>query len=94
MNYRRVDLDIIPTLHFSKKDVLTSREDKKEREHQLINATAFTMSEHEEVGLIARLETGEDVELVSNLIDFYEGEHVELRGGFSVPLRSILKVEL
>ena len=93
MNYRRINLDVIPSLHFSKLDVLLSLEDKRERQHQLISATALTMLDHEEVGLVVKLDNGENVEVVSNLIDL-EGDFVELKGGFTIPLRAILKVEM
>ena len=93
MNYRRINLDIIPSLHFSKLDVLLSLEDKRERQHQLISATALTMLDHEEIGLVVKLDNGENVEVVSNLIDL-EGDYVELKGGYTIPLRAILKVAM
>ncbi len=93
MNYRRINLDIIPSLHFGKLDVLLSLEDKRERQHQLISATALTMLDHEEIGLVVKLDNGENVEVVSNLIDL-EGDYVELKGGYTIPLRAILKVAM
>jgi len=93
MNYRRITLDTIPSLHFSKTDVLTAMHDRKEREHLLVNATAYTIAEHEDVELVVQLDSGENIEVVSNLIE-YEGDHVELRGGYTIPLRAILKVAM
>ncbi len=92
MNYRRVELDILPYLRFVKSDTLSNIE-KREREHQLISATALTCLDHEDVGLIMKLENGEEVEVISNRID-YEGDFVELKGGYIVPLRAIVKVEI
>lgn len=92
MNYRRVELDILPYLRFIKSDTLSSIE-KREREHQLISATALTCLDHEDVGLIVKLENGEEVELVCNRID-YEGDFVELKGGYIIPLHAIVKVEI
>lgn len=93
MNYRRINLDTIPSLHFSKSEVLLSLDDKRERQHQLVSATAFTMLDHEEVGLVVKLDDGEIVEVVSNLIDL-EGDYVELKGGYLIPLRAIVKVDM
>lgn len=92
MNYRRVNLDTIPSLHFTKTDAL-SPDEKRERQHQLVSATALTMFDHEEVGLVIKLADGESIEVVSNLID-YEGDFVELKGGYIIPLRAIVKVEM
>ena len=92
MDYRRINLDIIPSLHFTKTDTL-SPEEKRERQRQLISATALTTFDHEEIGLVVKLADGENVEVVSNLID-YEGDFVELKGGYIIPLRAIVKVEI
>lgn len=93
MNYRKINPDSIPFLHFAKSDVLPSPEDKRERQHQLASATALTMLDHEEIGLVVKLDDGENVEVVSSLIDL-EGDYVELKGGYTIPLRAILKVEM
>ncbi len=92
MNCRRISLEIIPSLHFTKFDMLLPDE-RREREHQLVSATALTMSDHEEVRLVLQLADGENVEVVSNLID-YEGDFVELKGGYTIPIRAIVKVEM
>lgn len=93
MNYRRISAEAIPSLHFAKSDVLDSPEEKREREHQLVSATAITMIDHEEVGLVVRLENGETVVVVSSHIE-YEREFVEIKGGYIIPLRAIVKVEI
>lgn len=93
MDYRRIDAKIIPSLHFAKSDVLVSPDDKREREHQLVSATAITSMDHEEVGLVVQLEDGEIIEIVSDHIEF-EREFVELKGGYMIPLRAIVKVEI
>jgi hypothetical protein len=93
MNYRRVHLDLVPALRFAKSDVLGSLEAKRERQHRLMTATALTNLDNEDVGLVVRLEDGESVELMSNLIDL-EGDFVELKGGLIIPLRAIEKVEM
>ena len=90
MNYRKINLELVPFLRFTKSDALFLPSEKRERDHQLVSATALTMSDHEEVGLVVRLADGENVEVVSNHID-YEGEFVELKGGHVIPIRAIVR---
>ena len=93
MNYRRVEADILPRLIFTKIDALDKIDEKREREHQLFSAMALTSTEHEEVGLIVMLMNGEKIEVMSSHIE-YGGEHVELKGGYMIPLKAIVKVEI
>jgi len=93
MNYRRISPENIPSLHFPKFDVITTPADKEERVHGLRSATALTTSDHEEVGLVVQLDTGEIVEVISNMID-YEGDFVEIKGGYIIPLKAIMRVEI
>lgn len=79
--------------HFAHDDVLTLQEDRSEREHALRSATAYTMDSHDEVGLIVKLANGETVEVLSNMVEL-EGDFVELKGGYSIPVKAILKVEM
>ena len=59
----------------------------------LNSAQAVTNLEHEEVGLIVRLDTGEEVEVLSDLIDVGT-VHVEVKGGHLIPIAAILRVEI
>jgi hypothetical protein len=93
MNLRRIELEVIPYLRFTKSDVLSEKDERKEREHQLASATALTKSDHEEIGIVVKLENGDTVEVVSNLIEL-GGDYVELHGGFIIPLRSIVRITL
>lgn len=54
---------------------------------------AFTNTEHDEVGLIIELANGEQVEYVSDMIDLEESL-VEVKGGYAIPIKSIVKVEI
>ncbi len=89
--HRKVPLSEIDQLNFLEEDVLDTAEERTTRRHQLESAMALTHVEHEEVSLIVKLATGEEVELTSNLIDLGQ-KFVDLREGKSIPLRAILRV--
>lgn len=84
------DLSQLPV---AKTEVLKNPEEIAERSHALRTAMALTNSEHEDVGLVVQLENGETVAVVSNLVD-WEDQLVELRGGVTIPLHAIVRVEL
>ena len=91
MNARKLTLEQMEHLHFASHDVLTSREDKLEREHKLRTAMALTNSDHEPIRLIVKLYNGELVEVTSDLID-WEDDYVEVHGGIDIPLKAIVDV--
>ncbi|MCE2935477.1 MAG: hypothetical protein ACK5V5_03330 [Cyclobacteriaceae bacterium] len=93
MNYRRISLDELRKSHFAPHDVLTDHLECRQREHDLRSATAFTNTEHDEVGLVIELANGEQVEYVSDMIDLEESL-VEVKGGYAIPIKSIVKVEI
>jgi len=79
--------------HFTSHDVLSNPEDRKTRKHDLITAMNETNLDHDDIGLIVHLATGERVEVVSNFIEL-SGDFVELKGGCIIPLHAIEKVEI
>jgi len=79
--------------HFSLVDVLSTEEERAARKHALKAATAETYQDHDEIGVIVRLANGKRAEVSSNFIEL-EGNYVELRGGFHVPVRAIERVEI
>jgi hypothetical protein len=79
--------------HFPLLDVLNTEEEKAARKHDLKAATAETYQDHDEIGVIIRLANGRRAEVTSNFIEL-EGNYVELRGGFHIPVRAIEKVEI
>jgi hypothetical protein len=93
MTHRKISLDTISQLQFAHEEVLNEAEDRSERDHALRTAMALSNSDHEEIGLIVKLATGEIVEVVSTMID-YESDLVEVKGGYAIPLRAIMRVEL
>lgn len=91
MNARNLSLDEIRLQKFPQEDVLSTFEERFEREQRLKSAMALTNADHEPISLFVKLADGEVVEVKSNLIDF-EDEFVEVRGGFGIPLRAIVDV--
>ncbi|MCK6617015.1 MAG: hypothetical protein L6Q51_05170 [Cyclobacteriaceae bacterium] len=91
MNARKVSLEEIRSLQFAAEEVLTTFEDKFEREHKLKTAMALTNADHETISLFVKLANGEVVEVVSDLIDLEE-DYVEIHGGYGIPLRAIIEV--
>ena len=91
MNARKITLEEIRIQHFTKEDVLTTFEDRFERTHKLKTAMALTNSDHDAVSLYVKLESGEVVEILSDLIDL-GSDHVEIHGGFDIPLIAIVDV--
>ena len=79
--------------HFSFSDVLHKEEDRSTRKHDLHTAMNETNNDHDDIGLIVHLATGERVEVLSNFIEL-SGEFVELKGGCIIPVHAIEKVEI
>ena len=93
MKYRTISLDELKKCKFPAHDVLASEEERQLRSHDLRSAMAFTNMEHDEVGLIIQLADGEQVEYLSDFIEF-EGHLVELKGGYAIPVKAILKIDI
>lgn len=91
MQAKKVSLEEIRTLHFAAEDVLTTFEERFERQHKLRTAMALTNEDHENISLFVVLASGEVVEVTSDLID-YEDDFVELHGGIGIPLKAIIDV--
>ena len=91
--YRKLKISDIPSVHFAQDDVLTSFEDRYERDHKLRSAMAQSNIDHDSITIIAKLDTGEIVRIKSKMID-YGGSFVEVMGGYDIPLRAILNVEI
>lgn len=88
-----MSLDQIAKEQFSKADVFREGDDRKSRELDLRAATMETFDDHDEIGLIVRLQDGRRVEVKSNMFALHD-HFVELRGGVIIPIRAIEKVEV
>lgn len=83
----------LSTEHFSMHDVLKKEEERQIRKHDLFTAMNETNQDHDDIGLIVHLATGERVEVMSNFIEL-SGDFVELKGGCIIPVKAIEKVEI
>ena len=83
----------ITAQHLPSFDVLPDAEQRVARKHDLISAMNETNLDHDDIGLIIQLATGERVEVLCNFIEM-SGDFVELKGGYVIPLRVIEKVEI
>ncbi len=88
-----VSLDQIAKEHFVKDDVFREEYDRVSRQIDLKAATMESFDHHDEISLIVRLVDGRRVQVKSNLFELHEG-HVELRGGVTIPIRAIEKVQI
>jgi hypothetical protein len=89
----RMTPEEISKQHFAAEDALSSEEEKIARKKALKTAVMETYQDHDDIGIIVRLANGQRAEVFSNFIE-QEGNYVELRGGFDIPLRAIEKVEI
>jgi NACalpha-BTF3-like transcription factor len=74
-------------------DVLSDPEKKEQRKHDLHTAMNETQQDHDDIGLIFQLASGERVQVMCNFIEM-SGDFVELKGGYVLPVRAIEKVEI
>ena len=91
MTVTKMTLEEIRHQHFSREDVLSTFQERKERHHKLESAMALTNGQHEPVWLLIKLADGQLAEIYSNLIDIEE-DYVELHGGLGIPLRAVFDV--
>jgi len=88
---RKITLDELRHQQFPSDDVLTTFNERYNREHKLRSAMALTHGDHEPIWILVALATGETAEVYSNLIDL-EDNYVELHGGLGIPLTAIYDV--
>ena len=91
-NIRQVSPDEIPSSYFSSIDVLSNAEEKSERIRKLLKAVILSNCEHQDVGIILKLNNGEVIETFSSLVD-YADDFVVIKGGFAIPVKAIVDIE-
>jgi hypothetical protein len=79
--------------YFGAQDVLTDVAEKEARKHKLERAMILSNCEHVPISLYLRLPNGETLETESDVIDFAD-DVVLLKGGYYIPLRAILDVDI
>ena len=92
MNVRKIEPEEMKVAHFTKHDVLRDEEERRDRIRKLIKAVVLSHNEHDEVGIVIKLESGEVIETYCNLIDFAD-DYVMITGGTIIPLISVVDVE-
>jgi hypothetical protein len=90
---RTVSSNDIAHFRYPAYDVLPQEEARINRMMDLQSAMTATNIEHENVGIIVQLSDGEEVEIMSGLVDV-EDDVVEVKGAHLIPIRAILRVEV
>lgn len=78
---------------FSEHDVVYTQHDQHVRRKRLMAAMVETNEDHDEIELIVRMANGKRVVVASNFIEV-SGNHVQLHGGYILPIHAIEKVIL
>ena len=92
MNVRKINPEEIASVHFPHSDVLQNHAEKEERNIKLHNAVVLSNLEHQDVGIVLQLDTGEVIETYSTLVD-YADDFVVIKGGYFIPVWAIVDVE-
>jgi len=92
MNARKIAFDDVKVFHFTKNDVLGNDEERQERIRKLVKAVVLCHTEHQDIGIVFKLESGEVIETFCDLIDFAD-DFVVIKGGTAIPLISIVDIE-
>jgi hypothetical protein len=90
---RTVSSHEIAHFHYPAYDVLPLEEDRINRLIDLTSAMAVSNTEHEPIGIVVQLSNGDEVQVMSELIDV-EDDVVEVKGAHLIPIRAILRVEV
>jgi hypothetical protein len=90
---RTVSSQEIAHFQYPAYDVLPMEEDRINRMMDLKSAMAVSNTEHETIGIVVQLNNGDEVEVMSDMIDV-EDDVVEVKGAHLIPIRAILRVEV
>lgn len=92
MNVRKIKPEDMRPAHYAHTEVLQNEKDRVSRIQKLLKAVTLSHLEHEDVGIVIKLENGELIETYCNLIDYAE-DFVMIKGGTTIPLKAIIDVE-
>ena len=70
MNAKKLTLEEIRNQHYAPEDVLTTFDERFERQHKLRTAMALTNDDHETISLFIQLANGDFVEITYEQIDY------------------------
>ncbi len=90
MNAKHVTKEELKNYHFVHHDVLTTREEKSERDFHLNEATRLGNDYKAKVQLV--LETTDGAIVVETTVWAHTDNHVELKAGVDIPVQAIREV--
>ena len=92
LNLRKIDLSEIKLSFFIERDTLVHSEAKNSRLEKLRRAMILCNIEHQTIGIVTTLFSGEVVEVHSDFIECMD-DYVQLKGGVVIPIRAIVDVD-
>lgn len=93
MNVRKITPEDVKAVHFTRSEVLRAEEERRARIEKLLKAVVLSNCEHQDVGIVIKLASGEVIETFCDLVDFAD-DFVMIKGGAIIPLKAIVDVEL
>lgn len=88
-----IDVAGLPVTQFTKTEVLSTKTQIEDRNHSLLRAMLLNYQEHQPVNICFRNKESELVGLECSVIAVSD-EHVMLRSGSIIPVKSILFIDL
>ena len=92
LNPRKIDLSEIKLSFFIERDSLINQEARRSRLEKLRKATILCNREHQTIGIITTLFSGEVVTVHSDFIECTD-DFVQLKEGVIIPMRAIVDVD-
>jgi hypothetical protein len=93
MNVRQIDSEKMKNEHFTHSAVVIREDDRVALIGKLLRAVILSHREHQMIGIVIKLESGEIIETFCDHIDFAE-DFVMIKGGATIPVKAIVDVEL
>ena len=92
MDVRKISPEQMKDEHFTHQSVLSREDERITLIGKLLRAVILTNAEHDTVGIVIKLESGEIVETYCDLIDWAD-DFIMIKGGAAIPVRAIVDVE-
>lgn len=91
-NSSLIEKEVIPSLHFSKDDVLTEPQEQRKRLWDINRAMTLGNGYHGKVAITFKTAEGE-LKRVDTTVWAFDQDFITLKAGCSIPLRSIVGIE-
>ena len=92
MNVRKIEPEKMKTEHFTHSSAVVGEEDRIALIGKLLRAVILSHSEHQTIGIVIKLESGEIIETFCDHIDFAD-DFIMIKGGATIPVKAIVDVE-